>query len=338
MTTLYVTTDGAVIRATDERLTITKDRERLMDIPLHKLEAVVAINSITVTPAAIKAIASRRIDLCFIDHQGRFFARMQPPDSAHVRLRRAQYRALDNGELRLKIARAIVVGKLINQRSLLLRARRSDNITPERVELLTEAITQMRRASRQVRFAEDLDSVRGYEGEGAAAYFRVFNEMLLNSDFSFKHRTRQPPTDPVNAMLSFGYAILTKDAISAAALVGLDPYAGFLHGERYNQPSLGLDLMEEFRPLIVDATVLALINRRQVAPSGFAKQLGGAVLMNDETRKTFLRGYEERRRSEIRHPNLEVQTNYLRAMELQSRVLAKVLLGELDNYIPFMPK
>ena len=139
-------------------------------------------------------------------------------------------------------------------------------------------------------------------------------------------------------MLSFGYSMLAKDAIAAASLVGLDPYAGYLHGDRYNQPSLGLDLMEEFRPLIVDATVLALINRKQVAPDGFKTQISRAVIMDVETRKIFLRGYEERKRTELRHPHLQQTTTYIRALELQARIVVKVLLGELDEYVPFIAK
>ncbi|MEW6732802.1 MAG: CRISPR-associated endonuclease Cas1 [Acidobacteriota bacterium] len=338
MTTLYVSTDGAVVRLTDERLMVTKDRAVLMEMPLHKLDSVVVFQNVTVTPAALQAMAARRIDLCFTNYAGRFFGRLQPPDSAHVRLRRAQYRALDDQPLRLKIARGIVFGKLANQRTILLRARRADNVSPERIARLTEAIVQLRQASRGARFANSLEVLRGYEGEGASAYFRVFDELLLNSAFTFTGRKRQPAPDPVNAMLGFGYAMLAKDAISAAAIVGLDPYAGFLHGERYNQPSLGLDLMEEFRPLIVDATVLALINRRQISPDGFTEQLGGAILMNETTRKTFLQGYEERKRTEVRHPQLNSNTMYSRMIELQARIIAKVLLGELDNYVPFIPK
>lgn len=338
MTTLYVTTEGSVVRSTDERLKITKDRETLADMPLHKLDSVVIIGPATVTPAAMQALAERRIDLCFSDYNGRFFGRLQPPDSAHVRLRREQYRALDNHVLRLKIARGMVIGKLNNQRGILLRARRAETCPPERAARLTEVIEQMRQASRGARFAPDLETLRGHEGEGAAAYFRIFDELLLNPAFTFQGRTRQPATDPINAMLSFGYAILAKDAISAASIVGLDPYAGYLHGERYNQPSLGLDLMEEFRPLIVDTAVLALVNRRQVTPEGFTKQLGGGVLMDDVTRKTFLRAYEERKRTDVRHPHLGTMTTYLRAMELQARILAKVLLGELETYVPFISK
>jgi len=338
MTTLYVSTEGAIVRLVDERLTVVKDKERLADMPLHKLESVVLFTSASITPAAMQALAERRIDLCFTNYYGRFFARLQPSDSAHVRLRRAQYRALDDESLRLKIARAIVIGKLNNQRIILLRARRSDNITPEKAKLFSSAIERMRQASRGARLAATLDEVRGHEGAGAATYFSVFNEMILNPDFSFSTRTKQPPLDPVNAMLSFGYSMLAKDAISASSMVGLDPFAGYLHGERYNQPSLALYLMEEFRPLIVDTTVLALVNRRQLKPEGFSKQLGGAILMDDDTRKIFLRAYEERKRTEVKHPHFATTTNYMYAIEMQARIISKVLLGQIESYIPFIVK
>jgi CRISPR-associated protein Cas1 len=338
MTTLYVTTEGATVRVSDERLTVTKDRERLAELPLHKLAAVVVSNSVAVTPAAINALASRRIDLCFTDYGGRFTARLQPPDSAHVRLRRAQYRALDDESAKLKLARAFVLGKLANQRATTLRARRAEPDESPRRERLSAAAAKIRTAIAGAQTAATLDALRGHEGEGAAAYFAVFNDLLLNPEFHFAKRTRQPPADPINAMLSFGYAILAKDVISAVQIVGLDPFAGYLHGERYNQPSLALDVMEEFRSVIVDAVVLSLVNRRQVSPDGFTVQLGGAILMNDATRKTFLRAYEERKRTEIAHPHLGETTTYGRAIEIQARVVAKVLLGELDLYVPFILK
>ncbi|MBI4752261.1 MAG: CRISPR-associated endonuclease Cas1 [Acidobacteria bacterium] len=338
MTTLYVTTEGALVRATDERLTITKGHEKLAEMPLHKLDAVVVFDAASVTPAAMRILAERRIDLCFTDYNGRYFGRLQPVDSPHVRLRKRQYLAQDDPLLRLKLARGFVLGKLYNQRSVLLRARRAENVSEQREKRITEAIEQLRHASRQAKMAESLDSLRGCEGSGAAAYFQVFEELLLTQAFSFRTRTRNPPTDPVNAMLSFGYSMLAKDAIAAASLVGLDPYAGYLHGDRYNQPSLGLDLMEEFRPLIVDATVLALINRKQVTPEGFQTQISRAVVMDTETRKIFLRGYEERKRTELRHPHLQQTTTYIRSLELQARIVVKVLLGELDEYVPFIAK
>lgn len=338
MTTLYVTTEGAVVRSRDERLSITKQRETLADVPLHHLEAVVVIGPVTVTPAAMRALAERRIDLCFGDWSGRFFARLTPPDTPHVALRRAQYRALDDGPVRLELARGMVLGKLYNQRATLLRARRAREAPEPRTARLTDAIKALRRAARGARMAETLDELRGHEGEGASAYFGAFGEMLLNPDFSFAKRTRRPPVDPVNAMLSFGYAMLARDAVAAAGFVGLDPYAGFLHGGRYNQPSLGLDLMEEFRPVLVDSVVLTLINRRQVSAEDFEKALGGAVLMSDPARRTLLRGYEERKRTEIQHPVTGKTSPLGRVLELQARIVGKVLMGELERYIPFTPK
>jgi CRISP-associated protein Cas1 len=255
-----------------------------------------------------------------------------------VRLRRAQYRALDDAQLKLEIARGIVVGKLSNQKAVLLRARRSGDVDETRAGRLSNAIAAMRRASRAARRAGDLETLRGHEGEGAASYFGVFDDLLLNRDFSFSKRTRRPATDAVNAMLGFGYALLAKDAASAASFAGLDPFAGFLHGERYNQPSLALDLMEEFRPVLVDAVVLALVNRRQVEADGFEVQLGGAVHMDAKTRRTFVRGYEERKRTPVLHPIVGNRMEYDRALKLQARVVAKVLLGELERYVPFLTK
>jgi CRISPR-associated protein Cas1 len=186
--------------------------------------------------------------------------------------------------------------------------------------------------------AETLDQIRGHEGDASAAYFGVFDALIKADGFRFEKRIKRPPRDPVNAMLSFGYTLLMHDLMAAAQIVGLDPYVGFLHADRHGKPSLALDLMEEFRSIIVDSIVLTLVNKRMIAPDEFDAQLGGVVLMAEKARKTFLRQYEERKMTEFQHPIFQYKVTYLRAFELQTRILAKALAGEIEHYVPLAVK
>jgi CRISPR-associated protein Cas1 len=187
-----------------------------------------------------------------------------------------------------------------------------------------------------VELAEDLDSVRGHEGEGSAAYFRAFGSLVKGDGFAFDKRVRRPPTDPVNALLSFGYTLLANDLHSAASAVGFDPYVGFLHADRYGRPSLALDLMEEFRSIIVDSVTLACLNKRILQPVDFDVGIGNVYTLKPEARKKFLQQYEERKATEIKHPLFEYRVTYQRCFELQARLLAKYLQGEVESYEPFL--
>lgn len=339
MATLYITTEDSVLRKVDERLKVTKDKQTLIDVPMLKISSVVLLGRVTVTAATVQALLEHGITLCYLTTWGRYLGHLQPPVNGNIILRRAQFRAADNAMMTTSIARAIVRGKLANMRTTLVRSRRAEeDETSQRFTVLDDAVQRIKHAEGGLRSAETMDEIRGREGEGSAAYFSAFDHLIKQGGFSFQKRIKRPPRDPVNAMLSFGYTLLMYDLLSAANVVGLDPYVGFLHADRHGKPSVALDLMEEFRSIVVDSVVLTVINKRMITPDDFCEQLGGVVLMKEGARKTFLRQYEERKMTEFRHPIFGYKVSYLRAFELQARILAKVLTGELEKYVPLVVK
>jgi CRISPR-associated protein Cas1 len=263
---------------------------------------------------------------------------LEPEVSKNIFVRAAQWQAGGQaGGVTLQavhVVRGVVRGKLKNYRNALLRGQREITGLD-----LSGAITQLEQAIAPIEQTEAIDSLRGLEGSGSAAYFGAFNRLLRNPAFAFTTRQRRPPKDPVNALLSLGYALLRHDLQSAVNLVGFDPYLGFLHTQRYGRPSLALDLMEEFRPLVVDAVVLSCLNRQLLKPEDFvAEPLSGAVSLTPEGLKSFLRLYEQKKQSKFKHPVMGVQCMYQEAFEIQARLLAKFLLGETEQYPPLVLK
>ncbi|MCS6805411.1 MAG: type I-D CRISPR-associated endonuclease Cas1d [Acidobacteriota bacterium] len=339
MATLYITTEDAVLRKVDERLKVTKEKQTLIDVPMLKVSSIVLLGRVTVTAATVQALLEHNIPLCYLSHAGRYLGHFQPPVNGNVILRRAQYRAADAEVTVKEVARALVAGKLANMRTMLVRSRRSEeDPSSDRFITLDAAVERIKHAQDALPFATTLDQIRGHEGEASAAYFGAFDALIKADGFRFERRLKRPPRDPVNAMLSFGYTLLMHDLMAATQIVGLDPYVGFLHADRHGKPSLALDLMEEFRSIIVDSVVLTLINKRMVAPEDFQTHLGGVVLMKDSARRTFLRQYEERKLTEFQHPVFGYKVSYLRGFELQARILAKTITGELDRYVPLVVK
>lgn len=333
MSTLYLTQQDAVLRKEDERLKVTLKGETLLDLPMLKVSEVVVMGRVTVTPYTVAALMERHVHLTYLTEHGRYIGRIEPAFSKNSLLRRAQYAASFDAHRTLALARGFVLGKLANVRVTLLRAAR--NTEGLNVDAAVEAI---RGAERRAERAEDLETLRGHEGEGSAAYFGAFGDLIKAEGFSFAKRVRRPPTDPVNALLSFGYALLANDIHAAAQTLGFDPYCGYLHADRYGRPSLALDLMEEFRPLIVDAVVLACLNKRIIQPDDFSVSLGDVCSLTPEARKKFLIQYEERKQTEIQHPVFEYKATYQRCFELQARILAKCIQGELERYEPFVAR
>ena len=331
MSTVYLTQDGAVVRKTGERLKVTLEKETLLDLPLIKVDQLVVFGNVTVTQAALRSLLEQGVDLVFLTSHGRYLGRLQPEFTKNGLLRRAQYAASQDPTRSLELAKGFVRGKLLNLRALLQRGAR------EGADLdLTSPINQLRAIVGRLARAESLQEVRGIEGAGTAVYFQSFDKLIKAQGFNFPGRVRRPPTDPVNAMLSFGYVLLHKDLYAACNIVGFDPYIGYLHADRHGKPSLALDLMEEFRPVLVDSLVLTLINKRMVTPDDFEVSLGQVHRMQKRALKAFLSAYEEKKRTEIKHPALGYRTTYWRSLELQARLLAKVLVGELDRYVPFL--
>jgi CRISPR-associated protein Cas1 len=332
MSTLYITQQDSVLRKVDERLKVTQQKETLLDIPLIKVSQVVMFGRVTVTAATVASLMEHGVGLCYLSEHGRYVGRLEPHFSKNSLLRVDQWRAAFDEQRKLAIARQFVQGKLENMRVMLLRANRE----LERPEVV-RAIDGIKDAQRRAQECRDLDVLRGHEGEGSAAYFAVFGH-LIKQDLSFPGRIRRPPTDPVNAMLSFGYTLLYNDLHSACNIVGFDPYVGYLHADRYGRANLPLDLMEEFRPLIVDSIVLTCVNKRIIQKDDFVVELGSAHRLKDEARRRFLRQYEERKTTEFKHPIFGYRMTYQRSFELQARLLAKFLQRELDHYPPLLTK
>lgn len=334
LNTLYVTAAGAAVRKDGENIVAEVDGAERARVPLHMLSSVVVFGGIFLSPPLMQACAAGGISIVLLDRAGRFQARIEGPISGNVLLRRAQYRASEAPE---EIVRGIVLGKIANQRSVLMRALRDhgDDLEKDRQSTVADAVERLGRILRRANLAtEGTDALRGDEGEAANVYFAVFDDMIRVPEpaLRFRGRSRRPPLDAANAVLSFLYTLLTHDCRSAAESVGLDPAVGFLHRDRPGRPSLALDLMEELRPVLADRLALSLINRRQLGVRDFEVRDGGAVLLTDEGRRTVLTAWQERKKEERRHPFLEETAPLGLVPYLQAQLLARHLRGDLDAY------
>lgn len=333
MGTVYITENDSFIGKTDERLNVRANKKTLLDVPLIKIDGLVVMGRATVSPAAISELLERKIPLSFITQTGRYLGCLEPELSKNIFVRKAQWQAAGETEQAIHLVRGFVRGKLKNYRNALLRSQREFSVD------LQTAIARIEQAIAPIDRTCTIDSLRGLEGAGSAAYFGSFNQLIRVQTFQFETRNRRPPTDPVNSLLSLGYSLLRHDIQSASNIVGFDPYLGYLHLERYGRPSLALDLMEEFRPLVVDAVVLSSLNRRAIAPTNFITEpLSGAVSLTLEGLRTFLRLYEQKKQSKFKHPVLKHQCTYQEAFEIQARLVAKYLMGQIEKYPPLVLK
>lgn len=340
LNTVYVTTEGASLRKDGENLVAEVEGTERARIPLHMLASVVVFGAIYISPALIGACAAAAITMVLLDRAGRFQARIDGPVSGNVLLRRAQYRASEAPE---DIVRGIVLGKVSNQREVLMRSLRDhgEELTPEGRQRISDVTSRLARILRKVGLAVlPLDELRGAEGEAANLYFGVFDTLIRSPDAAmrFRGRSRRPPLDPVNALLSFLYTLLTHDCRSAVEGVGLDPAVGFLHRDRPGRPSLALDLMEELRPVLADRLALSLVNRRQLGEKDFETRDGGAVWLSDDGRKTVLAAWQERKKQERRHPFIDETAPLGLVPHLQAQLMARHLRGDLDAYPPWFWK
>lgn len=339
LNTLYVTTPESYLSLDGENVVILKDDAPIMRIPLHNLEGIVTFGYTGASPALMGACASHGISLAFLTAHGRFLAEVQGEAHGNVLLRRAQYRAADDDARALEIAKNILIGKMHNSRWVLERCVRdhAERLDAERVKRSSRFIAD---ALDGVREAETHGTLLGVEGEAAARYFSVFDDLILqNKDaFFFKERSRRPPLDKVNALLSFIYTLLAKDTASALSAVGLDPFVGFLHKDRPGRRSLALDIMEELRAPFADRFVLTLINTRQLDGGSFESRENGAVLLRDDARKAVLTAWQTRKREEIVHPFLKEKIAWGLVAHVQAMLLARFLRGDLEAYPPFMWK
>lgn len=339
LNTLFVTTPRAFLRKEGQAVLVRVNDETKLRVPLQNLGGVVTFGAVGVSPALLGACAEAGVAVTFLTEQGRFIAAANGFTSGNVLLRREQYRRADSEARSLEIARPIVLAKMANTRTVLLRAARDYPDSPGR-EVLDRAASRLLATLEDVRTCQNIDALRGLEGDAAKAYFSAFNAMLTaqRGDFVMNGRTRRPPLDRVNALLSFLYAILAHDARAACEAAGLDAAVGFLHEDRPGRPALALDLMEELRAYLVDRLVVSLINRRQVQASGFRTQETGAVTMDDATRKTVLVAYQKRKQDVVQHPFLGETTTIGLLVHVQARLLVRYLRGDLDAYPPFIAK
>ncbi len=340
LNTIYVTTEGAGLRKDGENLVAEVEGEERARVPLHMLSSVVVFGGIFVSPGLIGACAAAGITIVILERNGRFSARVEGPVTGNVLLRRAQYKISDQPD---EIVRSIVMGKVANQRSVLMRALRDygEGMDETKRTGLSAAVSRLAHILRRVELADATsEMMRGSEGEAANVYFSVFDHLIRvpEADMRWKGRSRRPPLDAANALLSFLYTLLTHDCRSACESVGLDPAVGFLHRDRPGRPSLALDLMEELRPVLADRLAISLINRRQVSSKDFETRDGGAVLLNDDGRKAVLTAWQERKKEERMHPFLEERIPLGLVPHVQAQMLARHLRGDLDAYPPWFWK
>lgn len=339
LNTLYVTTQGSYLTRDGETIHVRVENETRLRVPIHTLGSVVCMGNVMCSPPLMGLCAERNVTLSFLTEYGRFLARVHGPVSGNVLLRREQYRKADSETASADIARAAVSGKIANARTVLQRAARDRPDDPN-VPALLQSAHRMMQTLESLQKAESLDSVRGLEGEAARDYFSAFDHLITaqKDHFFFLERSRRPPLDNLNALLSFLYVLLVHDVTAALETVGLDPQVGFLHRDRSGRPGLALDLMEELRPFLADRLALSLINRRQIQAKGFHTTETGAVLMNDGTRKTVLTAYQERKQDEILHPFIGEKAPIGLLPHLQALLLSRHIRGDLDGYPPFIWK
>ena len=362
--TLYLTTHGSYVARDHLTLQVEvpvypedlpreeRSRERASDwrklsIPIHMLESICVFGASSISPPALDLCWEHGVAVNYLSEFGYLQARMTGVADTSVLLRRAQFRAADDSGKCAGIARQIIAGKLQNSRNSLLRAGRETESADERarVTVATDALSRQIQELGQwtpegLRQAGALDRLRGAEGMGGATYFGVFSLLLKQQreDFGFAGRSRRPPRDRINCLLSFLYALVRHDCIAALTSVGLDPFVGFLHAERPNRPALALDLMEEFRAWLADRLAVTLVNRQQVGPEHFRVREGGAVEFTDAGRKLVITAYQQRKQEKLTHPLLEQEFRIAQFPFVQARILARHLRGDIPDYVPFVPK
>lgn len=337
LNTLYVQTQGAVLNLDHDTVRITVEREQKLRLPLQRLSGIVVFGRVTITPFLIQRCAEDGRNLVWLTQHGRFRARVEGPARGNVLLRRAQHLALSDTTRTLRIAQQIVAAKIQNSRQVLLRGAR-EATSDAAQQALRDAAQHLATSLTEIPRCRALTELRGIEGDAARAYFGVFGYHLRGEadTFAMQGRTRRPPRDRVNAMMSFLYALLRGECSAALESVGLDPQVGFLHALRPGRPALALDLMEEFRPIIADRLAITMINRKQVQAEHFTELPGGAVHLNDDGRRIVLQAYQKRKEEERHHRMLQQRTPLGLLPYIQARLLARHLRGDLESYPPFI--
>ncbi|UYM83270.1 type I-C CRISPR-associated endonuclease Cas1c [Heyndrickxia coagulans] len=337
LNTLFITQPDVYLSLDGDNIVLLKEKEQLGRLPLHNLESVAAFGYTGASPALMGYCAERNISLIFFTMNGRFLARVIGKSRGNVVLRKKQYRISDDEIASVQIARNFIIGKIYNQKWILERMTRD---YPLRIDVAQfKDVSQLLSAIiKQVRLCDSLETLRGLEGQAAINYNKLFDQMILQQkdDFFFHSRSRRPPLDNVNAMLSFAYTLLANDTASALEGVGLDAYVGFMHQDRPGRVSLALDLMEELRGVYADRFVLSLINIKVINKDDFLKKENGTVIMTDEARKKFLKAWQNKKQEKITHPFLGEKISWGLVPHAQALLLARFLRGDLDEYPPFL--
>ena len=342
LNTLYVTSESAWLRKDGANLVVEVDGSERGRAPLHMLDGVISFGRPGGSPALMAACAEAGVAVSYLSPNGRFMARVEGPRNGNVLLRRTQFRVADDPTRTVPIVRGIVAAKAFNQRTVVLRALRdhAGSMPPPAVDALSAVERRLDDVARRSLGVADVDGLRGLEGEAAAAYFGIFDSLIRSADpaFRFRGRSRRPPLDRINALISFLYAMLAHDCRSALESHGLDPQVGFLHADRPGRSSLALDLMEELRPVLADRLALSLVNRGQLSAEDFIVEEAGGVRLTDDARKRVLVAWQERKRDELRHPFLGETAPLGLVAHLQAQLLARHLRGDLDGYPSFIWK
>jgi len=339
LNTLFVTTQGAYLSKEGETIVVNVEKEKCLQVPVHTIGGIVCFGQISMSPYLMGFCAENNVAISFLTEYGRFLASVHGKTSGNVLLRREQYRRADDETFCAEMSKYILTGKLFNCRAVLLRVLR-DHSKKVNCKAIAPAADKLGYTMRQLECTMDIDLIRGLEGEAAHTYFNVFDHLIVaqKNNFNFEERNRRPPLDNVNCLLSFIYTIVMHDVRSALETVGLDSCVGFLHKDRPGRAGLALDMMEEFRPFLADRLVLSLINREQVNKKGFMKSENGAVIMDDDTRKTVLVAYQKRKQEEIIHPYLKENVPIGILFYIQALLLSRHLRGDIDGYPPYLWK
>lgn len=339
LNTLYITTPERYLALEGETLIVLEGDKKIAQLPLHNFEGIVSFGYTGASPALMMACVERNISLCFMTRSGRFAARVVGKTHGNVLLRNKQFLLHNNEEESLKIAKNIVIGKLFNARAVLDRAVRDYSMRLD-VEKFEKSKSQILDAINNIENVNSSDELRGFEGGAAVRYFDCFDDMILQQkeNFYYYERSRRPPLDNVNAMLSFAYTLLTNEVAGALDAVGLDPYVGFMHVKRSGRVALAIDLMEELRSVFCDRFVLSLINKKQISDKDFFKQENGVVKLGDDARKVFLQAWQTKKQDEIMHPFLKEKIVWGLVPYVQATLLARHLRGDLEAYPPFLYK
>lgn len=339
LNTLYITTENGYLHKDGENIALKSAGVTKFTMPIHNLEGIICIGNITVSSHLMGFCAERQVSLSFVSEFGKFMARSTGKINGNVLVRKKMYAMSEDPEKALSIARNFILGKAANCRTVLERGIRDHGRDIDREELEKSSL-YLRNRMQKIKNAEFYEALLGYEGESARSYFRGLDHLVLSDKDAFfiKNRTRRPPLDNMNAILSFAYTILMHDVQSALEAVGLDSYVGFFHKDRPGRASLALDLMEELRPVLADRLALSLVNRKQLTSKDFMQKESGAVLMTDDARKTLLSDWQKRKKEEITHTFLNEKIPIGLLPYVQAMLLSKHIRGELDGYPPFIWK